>query len=257
MKVRRVSGSTPQVPYFQTIGGRRTLRQIAIVLGCFIVGYLITVFWLFPAPLFSSDHAVPQVLDIGVTQARQKLEAAGFRFRIEDQQTDATAPKGAVIWQDPPGGVVLPPNSQVSLTLSDGPPDVPVPDVASFPRSLAQRVLQAAGFTVGRVDTLPASEEAGVIVQSRPGPGVGRPAGTAIDLVMSSGPAELTVPPVIGLAVAQARERILAAGLVVGSTSSRLIAGRAEGFVLDQRPAAGTRGAKGARVDLVITRKGN
>ncbi len=223
----------------------------------FLIGYLITIFWFFPAPLFKSEHAVPRVLDLGVTEARQKLEAQGLRFRIEDQQSDPSAPKGAVVWQDPPPGVVVAPNTQVSLILSDGPPDVPVPDVAGFPRGLAERVLHAAGFVVGKADTLPAASDAGIVVQSRPGPGVGRPAGTAIDLVISSGPAELTVPALVGMQLPLARERLEQLGLVVGTTGGRVVAGRPEGLVLEQRPPAGTRSPRGGKVDLIVTRKGN
>jgi serine/threonine-protein kinase len=256
MQFRRPSGSSSTQGYFATIAGRRLIRQAGVVLGAFLLGYLITIFWLFPAPLFKREHAVPRVLDMGVTEARERLEGQGFRLRIEDQETDPSAPKGAVVWQDPPPGVVVAPNTQVSLVLSDGPPDVPVPDVAGFPRLLAEKVMKAAGLGIGRTDTLPAASEPGIVVQTRPAAGIGRPAGTAVDLIVSSGPAELSVPGVLGLPLAQARERIEGLGLVVGTTAGRLVAGRPEGFVIEQRPPAGTRAPHGARVDLVITRKG-
>lgn len=257
MQFRRPSGASSSSGFFATMAGRRLLRQIAVLVGAFALGYLITVLWLFPAPLFKSEHAVPRVLDMGVTQAREKLETQGFRLRLEDQVSDPTIPRGAVIWQDPPPGTVVEPNSQVSLTVSEGPPDVPVPDVTAFPRPLAERVLKAAGFALDkRPDTLSSLLDPGTIVQTRPGPGVARPAGTPIDLVISAGPAELSIPSVLGLPVAQARERIEATGLSVGTTTSRLVAGRPEGFVIEQRPPAGTLSPRGGRVDLIVTKKG-
>jgi eukaryotic-like serine/threonine-protein kinase len=257
MRFRRPSGATPSasLPFFQTIGGRRLRWQIAIVAASLVVGYLITVFWLFPAPLFSHEHAVPRVLDLGVTEARQKLEAQGLRFRLEDPQTDPTAPRNAVVWQDPPPGTVVEPNSIVSLTLSDGPPDVAVPDVAGFPRALAERVLKAAGLATGRVDTLPSGSDSGIVVQSRPGSGVGRPAGTTIDLVVSSGRAALAVPDLVGASLAEARDQLKAAGLVMGLVSTRPASGRPEGTVLQQRPVPGTRAGRGTRVDLIVAGK--
>lgn len=257
MRFRRpTSGSTPsRLPYFQTIGGRRLITQAGIVLGALLVGYGIALFWLFPAPLFSSDHAIPRVLDLGVTEARGKLEAAGFRFRIEDQVVDPSAAKNAVTWQDPPPGVVAPANTSVALTLSEGPPDVPVPDVAGFPQPLAEKVLKAAGFRVGKFDTLPSASEAGTVVQSRPGPGVGRPAGTAVELVLSGGPAELIIPQVIGLTTADARTRVEDLGLIVGTVAGRVMPGQTEGLIFEQRPAAGTRATRGTRVDMLVSRK--
>ena len=257
MEFRRPSGASAAPGYFSTIAGRRLTRQIGIVVAAFVVGYLFTVFWLFPAPLFRSEHAVPRVLDMGVTQAREKLEIQGLRFRMEDQQSDPTVPKGAVIWQDPPPGMIIEPNTQVSLTLSDGPPDVSVPDITGFPRALGEKVLRAAGLALGKPDTLPSLGEPGTVVQTRPGPGVGRLAGTPIDLVISSGPAELSVPGVLGLPVAEARQHLEAMGLVVGTITARVVAGRPEGVVLEQRPTAGTRSPRGGRVDLVVTRKGS
>ena len=107
MPFTRPSSVGSKSAFFATMAGRRLVRQVGVVAGAFLLGYLVTVFWLFPAPLFRSDHAVPRVLDMGVTAAREKLESQGFRFRIEDQQTDPTAPRGAVVWQDPPPGVVV------------------------------------------------------------------------------------------------------------------------------------------------------
>jgi len=255
MKVRRSSGESVAAGYFSTIAGRRLVRQVGVVIGAFTVGYLLNVFWLFPAPLFSKDHAVPRVLDIGATEAKQKLESQGFRLRIEDQQSDVSAPKGAVVWQDPPPGVVVPPNTQVSIIVSEGPPDVPVPDVADFPRLLAERVLAAAGFKLGRPDTVPASRDAGIVVQTRPGPAVGRPAGTPVTLVISSGPAEVTVPTVVGLPVQVARERIEVVGLRIGTITGRAVPGRVDGMVLEQRPTGGARVARATKMDFIVTRK--
>lgn len=256
MQFRRPGSATTPAGLLSTIAGRRLVRQAAAVAGAFLVGYLVTVLWLFPAPLFKSEHAVPRVLDLGAAEARGKLESQGFRFRVEEQQTDPAVPRGSVVWQDPPPAAVLPPNSQVSVILSEGPPDVAVPDVAGFPRALAEKVLKAAGFATGRRDTLPAASESGIVVQTRPAAGVGRPAGSAVDLVISSGPAELTVPTVVGLGFAQARQRLEATGLAVGATVGRVVPGRAEGLVLDQRPTGGTRVSRGFHVDLVVTKKG-
>jgi beta-lactam-binding protein with PASTA domain len=254
MRISRPGSLGDGPGFFRTMAGRRLLRRTLIVVAAFVVGYLINVLFLFPGPVFEKVHAVPRVLDLGVTEARGKLESQGLRFKIEDQRTDVTAPKGTVIWQDPPPGVVVPPNSQVSLVLSEGPTDIPVPDVAGFPRALAERVLTAAGFKLGSSESVPAAPEPGIVVQTRPSAGTGRPAGTAITLVVSSGPAEVTVPGVLGLPLAVARERLEVLGLGVGRVSNRLSPGRPDGLVLQQRPSAGSRVSRGTQVDLTVTK---
>jgi len=254
VKLSRPDSARPTRRYFGTIAGQRLLRQSLVVLTTFVAGYLVSVFWLFPAPLRPKDRLVPRVLDLGATQAKTQIEADGFRFAVQDRQPDPSVPQGAVIWQDPPAGVVAPPNTPVSLILSEGPPDVVVPDVAGFPRALAERVLKAAGFKVGKDDTIPATSEPGTVVQTRPAPGVGRVAGTPIGLVISSGPAEYVVPALVGLPLAEARALLQNAGLAAGMVRRRARAGTVEGVVLEQQPSAGARSPKGGRVDLIVSR---
>jgi beta-lactam-binding protein with PASTA domain len=254
VKLSRPGSARPRRPFFGTIAGQRLLRQSAVVLVAFLAGYLVSVFWLFPAPLRPKDRLVPRVLDLGATEAKTRIEGEGFRFAVQDRQPDPSVPQGAVIWQDPPAGVVAPPNTPVSLILSEGPPDVVVPDVAGFPRGLAEKVLKAAGFKVGNDDTIPATSEPGTVVQTRPAPGVGRVAGTTIGLVISSGPAEFVVPALVGLPVAEARTLLQNTGLAVGMIRRRARPGTVEGVVLEQQPAAGARSPKGGRVDLIVSR---
>ncbi|HXG45796.1 MAG TPA: PASTA domain-containing protein [Gemmatimonadales bacterium] len=256
MRFRRSGQATREgLPYFRTMAGRRLLRQAGIVVLAFVLGYLFSVFWLFPAPLFSRDRSVPRVIGDGVNEARRRLEAQGFRPRVDEEQADPTAPRGEVIWQDPPPLTVAPPNTQVSLIVSAGPSEVGVPDVVGFPGPLAERVLRAGGFRLGRADTVPSVLEPGVVVGTRPPAGTGRPAGTPIDLVISSGPAELTVPGLVGLTVQQARERLEQAGLRLGEVTARTAPGRPAGTVIEQRPGGGTRAARGTRVDIILSRK--
>lgn len=254
MRLTRPPGARPARQYFSTIAGRRLVRQSLVVVAAFVAGYLATVFWLFPAPLQPKDRPLPRLLDLGASEAKVRVESEGFRFVIQDRQPDPSVPRGAVIWQDPPPGVIAPPNTPVSIILSEGPPDVVIPDVAGFPRTLAEKVLRAAGFKVGVEDTIPAASEPGTVVQTRPGPGVGRVAGTSVGLVISSGPAEFRVPSVVGLPLAEARARLQEAGLAVGAVRRRSQAGTIEGVVLEQQPPAGARSPRGGRVDLIVSR---
>ena len=177
----------PGVPLFQSGAGRAFLRDMGLVLGTFIIGYGISALWLSPGSMFSKDHSLPRVLELPEAKARQQLTELGFRPRLEGERSNEVFPAGTVIWQDPPPGTVLRPNSVVQLVVSSGPAMVVVPDVVGLNVPQARTILTAAGMRVGSVDSSAAGQEAGVVLATRPSAGVGRPRGAAVALVVSRG----------------------------------------------------------------------
>ena len=250
MKFRRSEGP----PFFKTLRGRRVLRGGIIVALAMIAGYVLSATWLFPAPIFSRDHSIPRVLDLGITEAQERLASDGFRVRVAAEEPDPRAVTGRVIWQDPPPGTIVPEGSMVELTPSAGPPTFLVPDVVNFDAAEAKKVILAAGFAVGREDSVESGLEPGVVVQTRPGGGLAREAGTAVDLILSSGPPRSGVPSVIGMSLDDARTVVQRIGLTVGGVRVSPSNGPV-GVVLEQNPSAGTRLVRGSRVDLVVSGK--
>jgi serine/threonine-protein kinase len=239
-------------PFFKTVRGRRVLRGGIIVALAMAAGYLLSAVWLFPAPLFSRDHSIPRVLDLGLTEAQERLAADGFRVRIAAEEPDPRAARGKVIWQDPPPGTIVPEGSTIEITPSAGPPTILVPDVINFDAAAARKILLAAGLTVGREDSVESSLEPGVVVQTRPASGLARDAGTPVDLILSGGPPRAGVPSVIGMSLDDARQVVQRLGLVLGGVRVTPSQGPA-GVVLEQNPAPGVRLVRGGRVDLVVS----
>jgi beta-lactam-binding protein with PASTA domain len=166
---------------------RRFGRDLGLVALVALVGYAISAYWISPGAVFAAEHAVPRVLDMPEAQARGALEELGFRVRLDGERTNSVVPRGAVIWQDPPPDVVVPPNSSVELVLSGGPAPVSVPDVIGLSLPFAEGILEAAGFRMGRVNRVRAGQEADVVLSVQPPPGNGRPPGSPVDLLVSSG----------------------------------------------------------------------
>jgi beta-lactam-binding protein with PASTA domain len=175
-------------PLFQSAAWRGFLRDMGLILATFIIGYGISAFWLTPGSVFSKVHSLPRVLEMPEAKARQKLSELGFRPRLDGERPSDAFPVGTVIWQDPPPGTVLQPNSVIQLVVSTGPTLVAVPDVLGLTVLQASKILAAAGVRVGTVDSSTAGREPGVILATRPAAGVGRPRGTAVALVVSRGP---------------------------------------------------------------------
>lgn len=186
MRARRHTVS--REPLFQSAAWRAFLRDMGLIAGTFVLGYALSALWLSRGSVFSSDHALPRVLELSEAQARQKLDGLGFRPRLDGERTNDSFPQGVVIWQDPPPGTVLEPNSVVQLTVSSGPSLTAIPDVIGLNLPQAGKILAAAGLRVGSVDSLSGGDERGVVLSSRPSAGVGRPRGSAINLVVSRGP---------------------------------------------------------------------
>jgi beta-lactam-binding protein with PASTA domain len=174
-------------PLFQSAAWRAFLRDMGLILATFALGYGISALWLSPGSIFTKDHSLPRVLEMPDAKARQKLTELGFRPRLDAERPNDSFPQGTVIWQDPPPGTVLQPNSVVQLVLSSGPVLVAVPDVIGLNVPQASKILAAAGVRVGSVDTTSAGQERGVVVATRPAAGVGRPRGSAVALVVSRG----------------------------------------------------------------------
>jgi beta-lactam-binding protein with PASTA domain len=175
-------------PLFKSAPGRAFLRDIGLIVATFVVGYGISALWLSPGSVFTKEHALPRVLELPEARAREKLTQLGFRARLDAERPNDSFPSGTVIWQDPPPGTVLQPNSVVQLVLSAGPVLVAVPDVIGLNVPQAAKILAAAGVRVGAVDSTSAGgPEPGVILATRPAAGVGRPRGSPVALVVSRG----------------------------------------------------------------------
>jgi serine/threonine-protein kinase len=185
MRTRRHTSSG--VPFLESGPWRGFLRDLGLIALTFVVGYGISVLWLSPGSVFSKDHSLPRVLGLSEAKARTNLIEAGFRPRLDGERQNDTFSRGTVIWQDPPPGTVLPPNSVVQLVVSAGPSLVAVPDVVGFNLAQAAKVFSAAGVRVGVVDTVAGAEERGVVLATRPAAGVGRPRGAPVAVVISRG----------------------------------------------------------------------
>jgi serine/threonine-protein kinase len=161
---------------------------MGLIVLTFVVGYGVSVLWLSPGTVFTKDHALPRVLEMTQADARRTLSDLGFRARLDGERHNDSYPRGIVIWQDPPAGTVLPPNSAVQLVVSAGPSLVAVPDIVGMSLPQATKIMSAAGVRVGSVDTVAGGTEPGIVLATRPAAGVGRPRGAPLAVVISRGP---------------------------------------------------------------------
>ena len=227
---------------------------VGTFLAALAIGYAIAALVFFPAPIFASSKSVPRVMGMTLDDARLAVTNAGLNPERSEDVRHATAPAGTVVWQDPPPGVVVPQGSGVQLSVSQGPPRIPVPDVISYEESTGRMLMEAAGLRV-TVDQAQTAAPKGVIVNTRPPAGATLPPGGRVTLVVSIGAPTITVPDLRGLTLEEARPILEQVGLTLG-TYFRRTAEERPGTIIHQTPTPGTLSAPGAAVDLILARRG-
>src|SRR3989449_11342209 len=138
------------------------------LVSALVAGYLPAYLVIFPAPILHGHQVVPRVLGLSLQEGSAELRKAGLQVQDGGSEPHPTAPQGTVIWQDPPPGISAPAGLRVTLVASDGPPKIPVPDVAGLDGALAQRLVAAAGLTVAQVESVQAATPRGVAMLTRP-----------------------------------------------------------------------------------------
>ena len=77
------------------------------------MGYLLAAVVLFPAPLFTSSETMPQLIGSTEDEAREIIEQERLFLANVDEVAHPSTPRGGVVWQDPPAGVVVPQGTPV------------------------------------------------------------------------------------------------------------------------------------------------
>ncbi len=199
-----------------------------------------------------STGAVPTVVGEQVSVAQTQIQNAGFTPNLVSR-TDLH-PSGTVIGQDPLGGTKADKGSTVTLTVSQGPGNVPVPSVAGLSKQAADQAISQAQLKVSRTltessDTIPSGEA----TRTDPAAGASLRVGSSVVLFISTGKAKVTVPDVTGQTEAAAKSVLHSAGFNSITTTTQSSATIPQGSVIHQSPAGGTSAAPGTTVNLVIS----
>jgi serine/threonine-protein kinase len=216
-----------------------------LILG--IVGLLV---WLLAGNLFGgAEVEVPDVVGLTESEARDELEAVNLDAETETQPS--RRPVGQVIAQDPEAGATAREGDAVTITVSGGPRETDVPDLVGLTQEEAEDALDEARLEVGDVTEESSDEEAGIVLSQSPEADEQVARGTAVDLVVSSGPETVVVPSVIGLSEEDAVANLRQANLRVDVQSDQNEA--PEGQVFAQDPGAGSEVSAGDVVTITVS----
>jgi eukaryotic-like serine/threonine-protein kinase len=205
--------------------------------------------WLLLRP---ETRTVPDVVGKRSGTAAQILQNQGFEVDVVPIQSD-TVPDDRVAGQRPEPGSEADEGSLVTITVSSGPGEAPVPLVQGLPADQAADMLREAGFKSEQRREFSDTVKSGRVIDTSPTAGTSVRKGSTVTLVVSRGKEKVAVPDVRGTTRDEAERLLRDAGLAA-SVTEREDDEADPGTVLEQRPAAGSQLAKGGTVDLVVAK---
>ncbi|MFF4654217.1 Stk1 family PASTA domain-containing Ser/Thr kinase [Streptomyces sp. NPDC001381] len=242
--------SPPPLPPRRRTGRPRggMLAVLAVVLLVLGVGAGV---WYINSGQFTK---VPAVLTQSQAKAEKRLEAAGLEVgKVEHAYSD-TIKRGSVISTDPEPGARIRKHDSVTLTVSNGPQTVKVPDLTGSRLDKAKELLKSDGLEPGLVTEEFSSDVIkGFVVSTSPEAGVERRAGSAVAIVVSKG-SPVDVPDVTGEDLEDARAELEEAGLKVEVSSEEITSEFDKGQVAAQSPDADKQVAEGDTVTLTLSK---
>src|SRR5262245_19806667 len=198
--------------------------------------------------------AVPNVVGLTQSAATTAITNAGLTVGPVSTASSSTVASGLVISHTPTAGTQVTAGSAVALVVSSGPPQVAVPNVVGLTQAAASTAITNAGLTVGTITTQSSTTvPSGSVISQNPTSGTQVASGSAVALVVSSGPPQVAVPNVVGLTQAAASTAITNAGLTVGTITTQSSTTVPSGSVISQNPTSGTQVASGSAVALVVS----
>ncbi|MDQ1432447.1 MAG: eukaryotic-like serine/threonine-protein kinase, partial [Actinomycetota bacterium] len=195
--------------------------------------------------------AVPSLVGLKTKPATDKVSQLGLSLKIVERNADD--PKDVVIGQHPAPGSFVDSNGSVELVVSRGPPPVAVPAVAGQTPGDAQAALERAGFAVVVKHQFDESVPADGVIGTVPAGGTNAPRDSTVQLLVSDGPAPVTVPDEAGKTFDEASQAISALGFSVV---------RADDFhptvpvgkVIGTDPAAGQQAPRSSQVTIHVSK---
>ncbi len=131
---------------------------------------------------------------------------------------------------------------------------VTVPSLVGDTQAAAAAALATAGLVVGQVTTqTSATVPDGLVVSQSPSANASAADGSSVNFVVSTGPAPVSVPNVLGDTQAVAASVFTTAGLVLGTVTTQASTSVALGSVISQDPVAATSVPAGSAVNLVVS----
>jgi serine/threonine-protein kinase len=221
----------------------------------FLLAFGLVAMVLFPPDDTVQEVRVPSVMGLPYADAERRLRAMSLKVSLGQERESPDVPRNAVVGQTPVAGETVNAGTEVVLDVSQGQGrSTTVPSLIGSTREDAETRLVTAGLALGDVTEQASDKARGIVLSTTPEGGQPVSAGSRVAVVVSSGPAELSLPDVVGRDLPAARGTLEQLGLspVVEYDS---LSSLPSGTIVAQSPAAGASVAPGTNVTLRVSGK--
>lgn len=198
--------------------------------------------------------AMPNVIGIDVSDARNKLASLGIITEVVYEESDTVA-EGQVIKADVHTSTEIELGSTVTLTVSAGVAGVEVPEVVGMTFDNANTTLVSKGFLVNKVESYSDTIPKGEVISQTPLSENKAPKRSVITITVSLGKEEtkIRVPNFVGSSEADATIEAIEAGLEIGKVTHAYNAEVEEGYVCYQSYSHGSYVDEGTTIDITVS----
>lgn len=197
---------------------------------------------------------VVNVVGFNIDAAKSTLEELYLSVDVKYEESDE-APENIVIRQSIPEGEMVEEHSLVILTVSSGVSGIEVPNVVGYEETQADTTLSALGFKVSKQTEYSDTVDEGYVISQTPEALEKIASGSTVVLTISAGPAEkmVSVPDLRGMTESEAKAKLTASNLKVGTVTEDYSDAVTKGNVLSQSYSPGTEIGENSSVNFVIS----
>ncbi len=237
---------------------KRRLSPVGIILIlAALIGFLSGVAYVFSSSFFGEEIAVPDIVGMTLEDANKTLLDSGLTMSIKARNFDDEVEKDRIISQKPVQGLKVKKKAKIEVTVSEGPQLESVPNLVGKRIADAKVAITNAGFEVGMIDEEYDDQyEENIVMSQDPRYGTSYKKGSTINLMVSKGPApdRVSMPNLIGMELAKAREELAALKLLPGNINYEENQQYYNNYVIKQDTAAGVLLDEGSSVNLTISK---
>ncbi|MCI2127463.1 MAG: Stk1 family PASTA domain-containing Ser/Thr kinase [Olsenella sp.] len=197
----------------------------------------------------AASVTVPDLTNCTPSEAQDLLNKYGLKGQAGDSVYNADVEVGHVAEQEPAAGASAKAGDTITYHLSQGAEQVSVPNVVGDTQADATSALKNEGFSVNVVQSSSSSVDKGHVISSNPSAGTSADKGSTVTITVSTGPASVSVPNVVGYDESSAEAALKNAGFDVSVTTEQSST-VAKGKVIKQSATSAT---SGSTITIVVS----